>query len=146
MPDVYIPIAIQREVIRISDGYCEYCLHPESYSTDYYQFDHIQPIFEGGKNELCNIARSCGRCNIIKSQKTHAFDPITGKVFPLYNPRKDIWTEHFEWSDDQLLIYGLTEIGRTTIEMLQLNRESAINLRKLLKIIELHPPKFSILP
>jgi HNH endonuclease len=145
MPDVYISITIQREVIRLSNGCCEYCLHPESYSTDYYHFDHIISLFEGGKNELGNIARSCGRCNILKSQITHAFDPVTGRIFPLYNPRKDVWTEHFGWSDDELLVYGLTEIGRTTIEVLQLNRESAVNLRRLLKMVKLHPPKFSIL-
>lgn len=145
MSNVYIPIAIQREVIRLSDGYCEYCLHPESYSTDYYHFDHIISLFEGGKNELNNIARSCGRCNILKNQQIHAFDPVTGKIFPFYNPRKDIWTEHFQWSDDELLVYGLSEIGRTTIEVFQLNREHLINLRKVLKIIKLHPPKFSIL-
>ena len=142
MPEIYIPINIQREVKRLANGYCEYCLHPESHSTDYYHFDHIKPLFEGGKNELKNIARSCGRCNILKNQRTHAFDPLTGKIFPFYNPRKDIWNNHFEWSDDELLIYGLTEIGRTTIETLQLNRENLVNLRRLLKIVKLHPPKF----
>ena len=47
MSEIYIPINIQREVKRLSNGYCEYCLHPESHSTDYYHFDHIKPLFEG---------------------------------------------------------------------------------------------------
>ena len=144
MPSIYISVAVQREVMRLSEGYCEYCLHPEAYATDFYHFDNILPLFEGGSNEVANIARSCGRCNILKNQKTVAFDPLTGQISELYNPRKDKWTNHFHWSDDDLLVHGRTEIGRTTVDLLQLNRQNAINLRQLLKNAGLHPPRFSI--
>ncbi len=140
----HIPIAVQRKVIQLSNDCCEYCLHPESHSTDYYHFDHINPFLKEDRHSIFNIARSCGRCNILKSQKTDAFDPLTGKNFPLYNPRQNRWTDHFQWSEDSLVINGLTEIGRATIELLDLNRSSAVKLRRLLKTAGLHPPKFSI--
>jgi HNH endonuclease len=144
MPEIYIPIAVQREVIALSNGCCEYCLHPENYATDFFHFDHIIPISEGGKSELFNIARSCGYCNGFKRRHTHHFDPISGQFSPIFNPRKSLWTEHFQWSQDDLLILGRTESGRATVELLQLNRLNVINLRQILKKSGLHPPKFSI--
>jgi hypothetical protein len=145
MRDFYIPIAIQRKIKELSNGYCEYCLHPENHSTDFFQFDHIIPIVEGGSNELKNLARCCGFCNNLKKGKTHYFDSVTNSLFPIFNPRKEIWTDHFEWSDDFLLLHGLTKTGQATIDLLQLNRENLQNLRSVLHRGDLHPPKFSIL-
>lgn len=144
MSEVYIPINVQREVILLSNGYCEYCIYPEDYSSDYFHFDHIISVFEGGTSELSNIARCCGRCNTIKNQKIQHFDPFTSQISRLFNPRKDLWTEHFHWSTDELLVLGETDIGRTTVDFLQLNRQSVINLRQVLKPLGLHPPKFSV--
>lgn len=144
MAEIYIPVPIQMEVLRLSNGYCEYCLYPESYASDFFHFDHIIPISKGGKSELINLARSCGRCNGLKAHNTECFDPLTGQKAPLFNPRMELWTEHFQWSDDDLLILGQTPIGRATADLLQLNRYNVVNLRQLLKNAGLHPPKFSI--
>lgn len=144
MRDFYIPIAIQRQILQLSKGYCEYCLHPENFGTDFFEYDHIIPLSEGGSNELENLARACGFCNNFKKGKTHYFDAITSQLCPLFNPRKETWTDHFEWSDDRLLVYGLTSTGRATIDLLQLNRQNLQNLRGALYKIGLHPPKFSI--
>ena len=145
MSAVYIPIKIKREVIRLANGYCEYCLYPENYASDYFHFDHIISVIEGGTSELFNIARCCGRCNTIKNQKINHFDPFTGQITPLFNPRSALWTDHFYWGDDYLLIYGETAIGRATVDFLQLNRQNVVNLRQVLKDIGLHPPKFSVI-
>ena len=144
MSEVYIPVSIQREVTRLANGYCEYCLYPEKFSSDFFHFDHIISLFEGGKSELFNIARCCGYCNGFKKAKTHHFDPFTGQIMPLFNPRQSLWTEHFHWSDDDLLILGRTDIGRSTVELLQLNRQNVVNLRQILKKNGAHPPKFSV--
>lgn len=133
MREVYIPIAIQREVIRLSNRCCEYCLHPENYSSDFFHFDHIIPISEGGSSQLLNIARTCGYCNGFKRHYTYHFDPVTGKISTIFNPRLSLWTDHFQWSEDHLLIIGQTDIGRATVELLQLNRQNTINLRQILK-------------
>ncbi len=145
MSDIYIPISVQKEIIRLSNGYCEYCLYPENYASDFFHFDHILPLSAGGTTELYNLARSCGRCNGFKKHITQHYDPFTGQISPLFNPRKSKWTEHFQWSDDDLLILGQTAIGRATSDLLQLNRQNTVNMRQLLKNAGLHPPKFSIL-
>jgi HNH endonuclease len=144
MSNIYIPIAIQKEVLRLSNGFCEYCLHPEDYSSDFFHFDHIICLNLGGTSVLLNIARCCGRSNGFKRQNIHHFDPLTGQIAPLFNPRKSLWTEHFQWSDDDLLMLGQTDIGRATVDLLQLNRQNLVNLRQLLKNAGLHPPKFSV--
>ena len=144
MSESYIPVWIQKEVLRLSQGYCEYCLHPENYASGFFHFDHIIPLILGGTSELFNIARSCGLCNGFKRQIVNHFDPVTGLMFPIFNPRKSLWTEHFHWSDDGFLIIGQTETGRATVELLQLNRQNVVNLRQLLKDAGLHPPKFSV--
>jgi hypothetical protein len=50
---------------------------------------------------------------------------VSGEIVPLYHPRRDRWDTHFVWSDDFLLIVGLTPTGRATVATLFLNRESA---------------------
>lgn len=144
MPDVYISIYVQKEVTQLSNGFCEYCLYPENYSSDFFHFDHIIPLILGGTSQLFNIARCCGRCNGFKKQNIQHFDPLTGQLVSLFNPRKSQWIEHFQWSDDDLLILGQTDIGRATVDLLQLNRQNVVNLRQLLKNAGLHPPKFSV--
>ena len=140
MPKIYIPVAIQIVVIELSKGYCEYRILPSNFSTDFFHFEHILPITLNGKTELENLARSCGIWNNNKSNSIQHIDPLTKQIVRLYHPRQDIWSEHFQWSDDDLHIFGITPIGRATINLLKLNRTNAVNLRKLLKIADLHPP------
>ena len=144
MPKIYIPDVVKLEILKLSNGYCEYCLHPENYATDFFQFDHIVPLSEGGDNSLGNLARSCGFCNSFKKQKTYYYDSSTGSDCSIFNPRKDTWIEHFEWSDDCLLVLGLTATARATIDLLHLNRQNLQNLRRVLHKSGLHPPKFFI--
>lgn len=60
---------------------------------------------------------------------------------PLFHPRRQKLSEHFRWSADFLTVIGLTEVGRATVEALQLNREGVQNLRELLASSERHPPR-----
>lgn len=117
---------------------CEYCLSPHSYSMQSFEADHIIPVSKGGRTSADNLALSCG-CNRFKSSKTHARDPGTGKLSPLFNPRCQQWSKHFEWSADSLLIIGRTATGRATVEALHLNRRQLINLRRALREIGEHP-------
>ena len=144
MPKIYIPVVIQRAILELSKDYCEYCVIPSNFSTDFFHYEHIVPVVLNGKTELENLARSCGICNNKKRDKIEHIDPLTQEIVRLYHPRKDIWTVHFQWSDDDLNIVGLTNIGRATIDLLKLNRINAFNLRKLLKMASLHPPSFTI--
>lgn len=141
MPKSNISLAAQGLVKRRARGYCEYCLAPFGFSPDNFQFDHIIPVYLGGTSVPDNLAWADGGCNGHKHTKTHHFDPLNKQLVRLYHPRLDKWHDHFEWSEDETLIIGLTPIGRATVELLQVNRESNINLRRLLIVAGLHPPK-----
>jgi hypothetical protein len=89
---------------------------------------------------LENLALACKGCNGHKYNKINGIDPLTLTLERLYNPRNDIWNEHFAWDKDPTLVIGLTSIGRTTIEVLKLNRLKLIHLRALLMKFSEHPP------
>jgi len=87
-----------------------------------------------------NLAFSCPACNAHKYTHTHALDDLTRQIVPLFNPRIEVWSEQFAWSDDFTQIIGLTPTGRVTIETLNMNREESVNLRKALYAFGKHPP------
>ena len=120
---------------------CEYCGCPLSHSSQPYDVEHIVPVCKNGTDEFSNLACACGGCNAHKFTKTHATDPISKLTVPLYHPRLMDWRNHFTWSDDYTIMMGITPIGRATIEALQLNRAGNVNLRSVLLLVGLHPPK-----
>lgn len=113
-------------------GCCEYCKILHDFSPDTFNIEHIISLFEGGTNELINLAFSCGGCNNRKGLKIKAIDPITGTIVYLFNPRTDKWLHHFQWQDNFTIVEGITPQGRATVELLQLNRKGLVNLRKAL--------------
>lgn len=68
------------------------------------------------------------------------FDPITEQVAPLFNPRQQVWQDHFAWDDDYASIVELTPTGRATVKELKLNRDGLLNLRRVLFAMGEHPP------
>ena len=119
---------------------CEYCQMQAVFSHDPFSAEHILPIAKSGLDELINLAWACLGCNLYKSSTTHVIDLISGDLVPLFNPRMDKWSEHFQWTEGFAIIVGLTPIGRATITCLKLNRLGLINLRKLLVAFDKHPP------
>jgi 5-methylcytosine-specific restriction endonuclease McrA len=109
-------------------------------STQPYSVEHSVPQVRGGEDALDNLSLACQGCNGHKYTKTHAEDPITRQIVPLFHPRQQDWQEHFIWSHDYFLILGRTPIGRATVKALQLNRKGVVNLRQLLLGAGLHPP------
>jgi hypothetical protein len=134
------PASIRRIVAARARGYCEYCLCSEDFATQSFTVEHIQPRQAGGETILENLAWSCFGCNGHKHTKTQAVDPETGENSPLYHPRQQAWSEHFSWSDDFTEIVGKTAEGRATVEALRLNRFGVVNLRRLMRSSNLHPP------
>ncbi len=132
--------SLKKEVRERAKNCCEYCFAQAKYSADIFSIEHIIPISMGGLSELYNLALSCQRCNNHKYIATSAVDPATGSFALLYNPRVDIWVEHFLWSNYYTEIVGISPTGRATVNRLQLNREGLINLRQLLFAVDLHPP------
>lgn len=119
---------------------CEYCKSLQKYSPQPFVNEHIIPIALDGTNQLDNLALACGGCNGHKYTKITGIDTISNQEFPLFNPRKNIWEMHFQWSSDNLKMIGITATGRATINTLQLNRINVINLRILTSSSDEHPP------
>jgi HNH endonuclease len=141
MPEPRGPARQRKEVPRRARGCGEYCLSQEPYSPDPFSVEHIIPLAKGGTHDLDNLAWSWQGCNSRKYVSTEALDSVTGQTVPLYHPRRDRWSAHFAWNEDDTLVIDLTPTGRATVEELQLNRAGAVNLCRILSSMDIHPPE-----
>lgn len=105
------------------------------------EIEHLRPVSEGGTGNEENLWLACRNCNGFKHAKTKAFDPVTGTEVSIFNPRKQNWSEHFEFNTDKTRIVGKTPCGRATTIALRLNYEQAVNARKIWVKFGLYPPK-----
>ena len=143
MASEYVPVALAREVRERARNRCEYCQTPADYAPEPFEMEHITPRAIGGATDADNLALACGGCNGYKGARTTGTDAETGEIVALFHPHRDLWSEHFAWSNDSQLTIGLTAIGRATIQVLQINRPNLRNLRNLrwlLSTQNLHPP------
>jgi HNH endonuclease len=131
---------IRVRVRELAGGFCEYCRIEEATTGHEFTLDHVLPESRGGPTTPENLAYACVGCNVRKSNKTHAPDPIDGEIAPLYNPRVHRWIDHFCWSNDSWLILGLTPTGRASVVALSLNRPLLITYRILMIRHGMHPP------
>ena len=136
-----IPDNIKIKVRETSRFRCGYCLILQRYSPMVFQFDRYIPVSRGGTNDEENLWLVCGNCNNTKSDKTDAFDSVTDSIVPIFNPRTQIWNEHFEMSEAGAIIIGKTPIGRGTVEALKLNEERVVGVRQEWVSAGWHPPK-----
>ncbi len=132
MPKKRLPAHLKRQVRERADGFCEYCQSRDDIASHTFHGDHVTPTSEGGEDRFDNLAHVCGGCNGSKYKKTHAIDPLTSQLVPLFNPRQQKWTAHFKWSNDLQQITGLTPVGRATVETLKLNRKELMKRRAFL--------------
>jgi hypothetical protein len=125
--------AQQREAVRQrANDRCEYCRLPERASLHSHHVDHIISQKHDGSDELDNLAWACLQCNVNKSSDVAAYDRETGELTPLFNPRTQEWSKHFEMDDRDGEIVGKTPVGRVTIRLLQINHPDQIIARRLL--------------
>ena len=138
---VYIPDQIKINVRKTSRFRCGYCLLQQQYSPIIFQFDHYIPVAKGGTNDENNLWLACGNCNNAKSDNTECFDSATNLTVSIFNPRTQIWHEHFEWSENGAIIVGKTPTGRGTVALLKLNNERIVAVRREWISADWHPPK-----
>jgi hypothetical protein len=107
---------------------CEYCgLHEDQSPLATLHVEHILPRKHGGADHLDNLALACIDCNLHKGSNVAGYDPETGQLTELFHPRRQRWSEHFEWRG--ALILGTTATGRTTVEVLRMNSAEQLQLR-----------------
>ncbi len=102
--------------------------------------EHIIPLVAGGTSDEENLWLSCPICNGHKGMQTHYPDPESKQIVPLFNPRQQIWGEHFAWSESGVEIIGRTPIGRATVIAVQLNDERLTRARRRWVLAGWHPP------
>jgi hypothetical protein len=133
-----IPSRLDRRVRERAGHGCEYCRLPQTVYPWTFQVDHIRAEQHGGKTQSTNLALACPRCNRRKGPNLAGIDKLTHQLTPLYNPRRDCWTEHFRWHGPRLV--GLTAVGRVTIQVLGMNDPEDIRLRRMLIAEGVFPP------
>lgn len=126
--------ALERQVIDRAKGRCEYCQLPERVSEMPFHVDHVIAEKHRGETVLENLAWACFSCNMHKGPNIAGIDPVTGETVRLFRPHQDAWSTHFCWQGAWL--HGLTDIGRTTIAVLEINHADAVLLREFLLIEE----------
>ena len=137
----YIPQRLRKQVLVLAKGRCAYCQSSEALMGVKFEIDHIIPLSVGGKTTFKNLCLSCPTCNRYKAAHLTASDPLTGNVVSLFHPFEQIWEEHFFWSDDGLRLVGYSPIGRATINLLHINRQAIVQLRRYWIALNLHPPR-----
>lgn len=132
---------IVRQFVKQRAGYrCEYCLSHQAYVYGKFQIDHILPIALGGADDEDNLCLACELCNQFKWMRTSGVDWLTGERFKLFNPRQQIWSEHFSWSEDGAEIIGMTPCGRVTVDVLRMNNSFSVPVRRNWVSVGWHPP------
>lgn len=104
---------------------------------------HVEHINPEGGDILANLCLSCPNCNLSKARATTATDPETDKIVGLFNPRIQVWSDHFEWTQNGTVISGLTATGRATVIRLRMNLPRMVDARKVWVRAGEHPPKLN---
>jgi hypothetical protein len=95
-----------------------------------HQMDHVIAEKHGGGTALDNLALSCLPCNRRKSSDIGAIDPQTGQFVRLFDPRQQMWSQHFQFVAEY--VEGRTAHGRATVECLKLNSPERLQERRAL--------------
>jgi hypothetical protein len=120
--------ALAQLVRERAQGLCEYCHILELYDRPGFEIEHIIARQHRGPTAAGNLAWACFSCNKRKGPNLAGIDIVTGRVVPLFHPRRHKWSRHFRWQGPMLV--GRTPIGRATIEVLGINLPLRIRLRQ----------------
>jgi HNH endonuclease len=133
---------VESKIRRDAKNLCGYCLNPQELIPFKLEIEHIYPQALGGETVEENLWLACRECNAHKSKKIKSVDFLTGKLVKLFNPRVQIWQEHFEFSKDKTKIIGKTPCGRATVESLQMNNFYQTTARSAWLATGKFPPKY----
>lgn len=123
--------ALRKLVRDRADHRCEYCrLRQEHLPLTAFHVEHVIARKHHGDDAPENLALACDRCNLHKGPNLSGIDPRTGSIVPLFNPRTDLWIDHFELQG--ALLVGRTPTGRATVDVCNMNAPRRVQLRSLL--------------
>jgi len=122
---------MRRAVASRAGRRCEYCLVREDDAHLGCQVDHVISKKHGGITAIENLAYACTFCNWHKGADIAALDE-DGTLVPLFNPRLDVWSDHFRF--DGLRILGQTPVGTLTAKLLKFNTTERVLERAMLTL------------
>jgi hypothetical protein len=120
----------RQRVIERAGNSCEYFQMSQGCTMLPHEVDHIRSQKLHGPTAMDNLCLACAQCNSFKGTLASGYDPVTDDMVRRFNPRVDEWDEHFHW--DGPLLVGKTAIGRTTIDVLNINALLRVEHRRLL--------------
>ena len=133
-----IPAGLREEVVARAGGRCEYCRLSQLGQEATFHIDHVIPRAAGGPTTGDNLALAGVSCSLRKWATQAAPDPDSGHDVPLFNPRTQVWAEHFRWDGE--LVVPLTATGRATVAALAMNRPLILAVRREETHRGRHPP------
>ncbi len=133
--------AVRARVRAAARHRCGYCQSAQRYVLGMLEIDHLIPKARGGTDAEANLWLACRMCNSFKRTQTTVRDPLYGRRVRLFNPRRQRWARHFQWSEDGTRILGRTACGRATVLALQLNHVMAVMVRREWVAAGWHPPE-----
>ncbi len=107
---------------------CEYCRLGHLRYRLPFQIDHILARQHGGATQLDNLALACFHCNRYKGPNIAGWDANVNQLVRLFHPRIEDWADHFEVVDFRIV--GLTQVGRVTASLLNMNSPNQLLLRQ----------------
>ncbi|MFL5342896.1 MAG: HNH endonuclease [Gemmataceae bacterium] len=120
-----------------AEGICEYCLIAEADTFFGCEADHIISEKHGGGTDAGNLAYACVFCNQAKGSDIGSVHWQTNSFVRFFNPRTDVWADHFRLVDDH--IEGTTPIGVVTARILGFNRGERVLERETLRAVQRYP-------
>jgi len=135
-----IPKALRERVSAQARRRCGYCPTSEAIVGVPMELDHIIPEVLWGLTEEDNLWLACPLCNGHKADRIAAPDSATGETVRLFDPRRQVWAEHFRWVAAGEQIEGQTPTGRATVAALAMNRSSLVHARRAWMSVGWHPP------
>lgn len=125
-----LPESVRKLVISRAQGACEYCgMHQEWEPFHSYHVEHIIARQHRGTDDPTNLALACHLCNLFKGPNLTSRDPDGDALVSLFHPRQHVWDEHFKIESAHVI--GLTDVGRTTVFLLEMNSDQRVDLRLL---------------
>lgn len=135
----YISPALRRMVQERANSCCEYCRQHEDDTGLPFHVEHIVATKHSGQSIPENLCWSCPECNAYKGTDIASIDPPTGLLTWLFNPRTQIWEQHFYINTTTAELHPLTAEGRVTVFILRLNSTEQIEARQILLELGLYP-------
>jgi HNH endonuclease len=128
-----------RRLVRERAGRCcEYCRLPQALVAPLaFHVEHIVLKKHDGGDEDGNLSLACYFCNLHKGPNLTGIDPRSGRIIPLFHPRKQSWPSPFRW--DGPLLVGRTATGRATVRVLAINLPHRVRIRQRLTEAGLFP-------